>query len=338
MRDNMRLGTAIAILLACGGVARARGTCAIDTRKSPAILVEVTPKEASPFKLRIEGVAASIEPGGLETPATVRVRGALVFEAHLANGDIPARLKRAVDDLSGMVHLAQATEKLTLHANVRAKVVDAMVKLPGVELRGLVLPCDALTLDDVAPPKLSLEDAGEARFVAKGSTLHFRSGAGGKGAGIEVGVDDPGALELKRVEEQGGWMRVTTRWADGTTLHGWVKRDELAEAGMHHERISDMTPLSAGDAGGCDPLRLAANERVVAAPVAAGTQVFAARYLGPWAKVADGTKLQLRVRGKDDWVEIVSAPGIACSLHDAWIPRATAKIPAEEAPTDAHVE
>ena len=61
--------------------------------------------------------------------------------------DESARLKRGVDDLSGMVHLAPAREHLTLHANVRAKVVDAAVRLTGVELRGLVLPCDALTLD-----------------------------------------------------------------------------------------------------------------------------------------------------------------------------------------------
>jgi len=331
MRHQMRLGTAIAISLVWGGVAHARGTCAIDTKKAPPLLVEVAPKEAAPFKLRIEGVPASIEPGGTETPATVRVRGALAFEARLGNNEIPVRLKRAVEDLSGMVHLAQATEKLTLHANVRAKVVDAMVKLPGVELRGLVLPCDALTLDDVTPPKLSLEDAGEQRFVAKGSTLHFRSAPGGKGAAIEVGVDDPGALELKRIEEQGAWMRVTTRWADGTMLHGWVKKDELAEEGMHHERIADMTPLSAGDPGGCDPLRLAANERLVDAPVAAGTQVYAARYVGPWAKVVAAGKLKLRVRPKDDWIEIVGTPGIACPVHDAWIQRASAKLPPEDA-------
>lgn len=332
MRDIMRLGTAIAISLACGavgGVAHARGTCAIESKKSPPLVVEVAPKEVTPFKLRIADVPVSVEPGGLETPAVVHVRGALVFDARLGNGDIPARLKRGVDDLSGMVHLAQATEKLTLHANVRAKVIDASVKLPGVELRGLVLPCDALTLDDVAQPKLSLEDAGEARFVAKGTTLHFRSAPGGKGAAVEVGVDDPSALELKRVEEEGAWMRVTTRWADGTTLHGWVKRDELVEEGVHHERIADMVPLSAGEAPACDPPRVAANERLVAATVANGTQVFGARYLGPWAKVADGGKLQLRVRDKDDWVEIVTVPGVACPTNDAWIPRSAAKIPAD---------
>jgi hypothetical protein len=343
MRDKMRLGMAIAISVVCAGVAHARGTCVVDGKKAPPLVVEVAPREASPFKLRIEGVAVAIEPGGLATPATVRVRGALAFEGHIDNADIPARLKRGADDLTGMVHLAAATEKLALHANVRAKVVDAMVKLPGVELRGLVLPCDALTLDEVASPKLSLEDAGEERFVAKGTTLHFHSAAGGKGAAIEVGVEDPSALELKRVEEQAGWMRVTTRWADGTTLHGWVKREELAEAGAHHERIVDLSPLGQQPPSCSEPPHTAANERIVASVVAPGTQVYAARYLGPWAKVVDGGKLQVRFRPKDDWVEIVGAPGIASAtscanataINDAWIPRAAAKLPADSAtPSD----
>ena len=249
------------------------------------------PKEASPFKLRVAGHPLTIEPGGLETPATVRVRGAFAFEARLDNGEIPARLKRGVDDLSGMVHLAQATEKLTLHANVRARLVDASVKLPGVELRGLTLPCDALTLDDVPEPKPSLEDGGEARFVAKGATLHFRT-APGRGAAVEAAVEDPSALELRRVEEQGGWMRVTTRWPDGTTLTGWVKRDELVEEGMHHERVGDVLGATSGAPPACEAPRVGANERIVAAAVATGTQVFAARYLGPWAKVVDGAKLR----------------------------------------------
>ncbi len=335
----MRIVPVIAISLMCGAVAHARGTCAIAAKKAPPLLVEVTPKEATAFKLRIEGMAISIEPGGLETPATVHIKGALAFEAHVANNEIPARLKRGVDDLSGMVHLAPAREHFTLHANVRAKVVDAAVRLTGVELRGLVLPCDALTLDDVAAPSLSLDEGGDApRFVAKAATLHFHSTPGDRGAAIEVAVDDPSALELKRVEEQGGWMRVTTRWPDGTTLHGWVKREELAEEGVRHERLGDVTPPGNLGAAACDPLRVGDNEKIVAAPVTVGTQVFAARYLGPWAKVVDGAKLQVRYRAKDDWVEIVAAPGITCPLGDAWIPRAAAKLPPDAATPAARAE
>ncbi|HEY2744204.1 MAG TPA: hypothetical protein VGL86_06265 [Polyangia bacterium] len=312
----------------CGGVAQARGTCAIAAKKAPPLTVEVAPKEASPFKLRIEGMPIAVEPGGLETPATVHVKGALAFDAHLGNDAIPARTKRGTDDLSGMVHLAAAREKLTLHANVRAKLVDAAVRLTGIELRGLTLPCDALTLDDVAPPAFAPDEGSVApRFVAKSSTLHFRSAPGGRGAEIEVAVDDASALELKRIEEEGDWMRVTTRWPDGTTLHGWVKREELVEEGVRHERLGDLTAPANLAAGACEPLRVGDNEKVVAAPVTAGAQVFAARYLGPWAKVVDGSKLKIRYRAKDDWVEIVAAPGVACPLGDAWIPRTAVKLP-----------
>jgi hypothetical protein len=335
----MRLwaGFAIGLVLGAGGTAGARGTCVIEGKSVPAMVVDVAPREATPFRLRVEGLPVQVEPGGLETPATVRVKGALAFEARLSATEIPARTRRAVEDLSGMVRLAPATEKLTLHANVRARLVDADVRIGGVELHGLVLPCDALTLDDVTPPKPSLEDDGSPRFVATGKRLHLR-GQPGKGPSLEVALDDPDALELKRVEEQGGWMRVTSRWPDGTMLHGWVKRDELAAAGAHHERIGELSPVGAA---GCveAPRAAMAHERVVAAPVAPGTQVFAARYLGAWAKVVDGGKLQVRFRPKDDWVEIVGAPGIASAtgcatstaLNDAWVPRAAAKLPAERA-------
>jgi hypothetical protein len=47
--------------------------------------------------------------------------------------------------------------------------------------------------------------------------------------------------------------------------------------------------------------------------------------------VVDGSKLQVRFRPKDNWVEIVSAPGIACAINDAWIKREATKLPAEAA-------
>src|SRR5262249_54019897 len=151
--------------------------------------------------------------------------------------------------------------------------------------------------------------------------------------------EDPGALELKRVEEQAGWVRVTNRWPDGSTLAGWVKRDELKPAGPRHERIGELSPGAAPVLGGgaeCDEKpRPGANEKLATVTVATGTQIFAARYLGPWARVVDGSKLQVRYRPKDDWVEIVTVPGIAsvtrCAtnqvLDDAWIPRTAAKLP-----------
>lgn len=329
----MRSGVGIAAVLLWAGAAEARGTCVIAGKKVAPFVVEVAAHEATPFKLRLDGVAAEVAPGGTATPATVRVRGALTFDATATAIDLSVRTRRTVEALNGMVRLAPATEKLTLHANVRSKVVDADVRLGGVELRGLVLPCDALTLDEVTAPKPQLEDDGSPRLVATGKLLHFRGGPN-SGPAMEVAVDDPDALELKRLEEDGGWMRVTSRWPDGTTVAGWVRKEELTTAGAHHERIGELSPLAAACT---EAPRVGANERVVAATVATGTQVYAARYLGPWAKVADGSKLQVRFRPKDDWVEIVGAPGVASvtgcagatAINDAWIPRAAARLPAD---------
>jgi hypothetical protein len=335
----MRRGVGIAAVLLWAGAAEARGTCVIEGKKTAPIVVEVTPREASPFKLRVEGVPAAVETGGSEQPATVHVKGALVFDAHAQAADIPARTKRSVEALSGMVTLAAATEKLTVHAALRANRAEVNVRLPGVELRGVILPCDALTLDDVNEPKATLEDDGSVRVVPTGKLVHLRNAAG-KGEAMEIAVEDPSDLELKRVEEQGSWLRVTSRWPDGTMIHGWVQKSEVQAAGTHHERIGELAP----HASACTELPLmATNERIAPAKVAVGTQVFAARYLGAWAKVADGSKLTVRFRPKDDWVEIVKVPGLAsvtsCAgnttvVIDAWIPRAAAKLPADAGPTD----
>jgi hypothetical protein len=336
----MRRGVGIAAVLLWAGAAEARGTCVIEGKKTAPIVVEVAPREASPFKLRVDGLPVAVETGGLEQPATVHVKGALVFDGHAQAADIPARTKRSVESVSGMVTLAAATDKLTVHAALRANRADVNVRLPGVELRGVILPCDALTLDDVNPPKPTLEDDGSSRVVPTGKLVHLRNAAG-KGEAMEIAVEDPSDLELKRVEEQGSWLRVTSRWADGTMIHGWVPKSEVQAAGTHHERIGDLSPLASV---GCSELPLTAtNERIAPAHVAVGTQVFAARYLGAWAKVADGSKLTVRFRPKDDWVEIVKVPGLAsvtsCAgnttvVVDAWIPRAAAKLPADAAPTD----
>jgi hypothetical protein len=311
------------------------GTCTVSGRKVPAMVVTVEAKEASPFKLRVEGLAVEVATGGLEQPAVATVHAPLDFHATIAADAIPARTRRPVDALSGLVHLAAATEKLTLHAALRSSQVDVDVRLGGVELRGLVLPCDALTLDDVAEPNVQPVDGSDGeRFAAAGKVVHLRSGPGSGGA-IELVVDDGDALDLVRTETQGEWMRVTSRWADGTTLTGWARTAELVPA-RGHGLVNDLPLPAATTACAAEPTTRV-GERIVAAAVAPGTLIYAARYLGPWAKIVDGKKLKVRVRAKDDWAEIVEAPGVASvnecatatALLDAWVPRAAVQLPAE---------
>ncbi|HEX4462233.1 MAG TPA: hypothetical protein VIA18_29860, partial [Polyangia bacterium] len=227
-RTRARQALAVAAALVLPATASARGTCVVAGKKPAPLVVTVVPKGATPFKLRIEGLAASIATGGLEQPALVTVRAPLAFTATIAADAIPARTKRGVDAASGLAHLAAATEKLTLRADVRGSRVEADVRLAGVELRGLNLPCDALTLDDVPDPKPQLVDhEGGERASPAGKLLHLRATANG-GPAMIVAVDDPAALELRVTERAGEWKRVTARWADGTTIAGWAVASELA--------------------------------------------------------------------------------------------------------------
>src|SRR5262249_43231646 len=118
--------------------------------------------------------------------------------------------------------------------------------------------------------------------------------------------------------------------------------EELKPVGPLHERLGDVVAPAAATCTRAPTTRGA--ERIVTAPVEVGATVYAARYLGAWAEVVAAAGLQVRVRPKDDWVEIVTVPGVASldecpaatALLDAWIPRAAVKLLPEPAlPPDA---
>jgi hypothetical protein len=289
-------------------------------------VVTVAPKEAARFKLRVSAVPASIAPGGLGQPPTAHVKAPVVFDGTV-DGEVPARTRRQTLALNGLLRLAAATEKLTLHANVRARIVDAEVRIGGAVFRGLQLPCDALTLDAVTEPesKLPREHPDAQRFVAAGALLHVRGEPHG-GASMDVALDDPEALELRQTEANGDWIHVTTEWPDGALLVGWIKRDELKPAGMAHERLGDLTPMAANNCG----LQSHEQPQTVSVDVKPGTQIFAARYIGAWARVVDGKKLTVVLSPKDEWLRVtelvhidaVDDAGCVLPLDTAWIERA----------------
>src|SRR5262245_23323481 len=102
---KMKRVLATGAVLLTAGVASGRGTCAVEGKRVAPIVIDVAPREATAFKLRVEGVPVQVDTGGLEQPAVAHVRGALSFEGTVAAAEIPARTRRAVDALNGMVHL-----------------------------------------------------------------------------------------------------------------------------------------------------------------------------------------------------------------------------------------
>jgi hypothetical protein len=281
--------------------------------------------------VRVSGVPVTVRPRDAGMAALVEVRGPLAFEGTSAPDKIPWKTSRAVDAVSGMVHLPADTEGLVARANVHGRFIDIEAPLGDARVRWLTVPCDALTLDTVARPELEAapEESAEPWAPAK-RVVHLRAGPGA-GALTELDVgDDLDAVDLRRLESAGPWMRVSSHILDGSTLQGWVKREELRRPSTRQKQQLEG-PFVAPS--GCErKLEARAGSRVARATVADGTQVYAARYLGPWATVRAGAGLTVRLSAKDDWVELVGVPGIVSAgecpehsvvLDDAWVPRAS---------------
>ena len=338
----MRAALVLLMATATGASAKSGGRCVVEGKKIDPITVDVTPKEAAPFKLRVSGVPAAAMPQPEGQPAHVEVKGPIAFEGAAAPDKVPWKTAKELNAMSGMVHLAAATEGLTLYATAFARVVTADVQLGSVHIRGMQLPCAGLTLDPVNAPEARTlpEDTGES-YMAATQVLHFRMGAG-SGPEVQVALgDDLGALDLHKVEAQKDWLRLSSHWADGTTLVGWVKKSEVKPAPTRHEPLGEaFTPTSS-----CTrELTPRPGERVAMAKVTAGTQVFAARYVGAWGTIKSNETLKVRWLPKDDWVSIVEVPGIVsaseCPEHssvidEAWVPMKAVQLPKETKDTSA---
>jgi hypothetical protein len=336
----MTRGMLLWVLWSGAALAKGGGRCVVEGKKIDPVTLDVAPKEAAPFKVRAAAVPAAATPQPAGQPARVEVRAPLAFEGTAAPDQVPWKTAREVQAMSGMLRLPRATD-LVLYATAFARIVDAEVKLGPVHIRGFTLPCKDLTLDAVeqAPATETSGDSG-ASFVAAVKQLHFHHEAG-SGPQLEVLLgDDLTALELRRIESSGAWTRVSSHWADGTTLVGWVKREELKPAPPRHEQLGEPFLPASSCTREVPPAR--PGERVSSAKVTVGTPVHAARYVGPWATVKTADPVTVRWRPKDDWVAIVSVPGLASAgecpehslvLDDAWVTRQAVQLPSEATPS-----
>src|SRR5437763_15044796 len=121
-------------LLASVALAKSGGRCVVEGRKVDPIVVDIAPKEAAPFKLRVAGVPAAAMPEPAGQPARIEVRAPFAFDGAAPPEKVPWKTSTSVSAMSGMLHLARATE-VTLYATAFASVVDAEVKLGGVHIR-----------------------------------------------------------------------------------------------------------------------------------------------------------------------------------------------------------
>jgi hypothetical protein len=331
----MRAAWAAAALVALGGTAAAKDKlCVVEGKATDPFIVAAAAKGGPTILVQVHQIPVTVHPpGSSDEPAHVEVRGALAFEGTAAANKIPYKTKAFVDATNGMVRLAPATEGFLVRTH--NKWAEADLLLGEVRLRGLFLPCESLTLDAVAHPEPSQQrDPDEDVWVAAQKTLHLRT-APGSGPTLEVELlGDLQALDLHPTEHRGPWLRVRSRWPDGTTLTGWVNVKEVARPKARSQELGDVfVPAAACQRA---PLKPEPDVHVVEAKVAPGTAVSADR-LFQWATVRGGDTLTLRWRGNESWAEIVGAPGLVggseCPEHstvldEAWIPRSSIQLPA----------
>jgi hypothetical protein len=192
-----------------------------------------------------------------------------------------------------------------------------------VRFRGVLFPCDGLTLDAVeSPTEHTAEPHGEP-WVAKSTTLKLWANEG-TGPTMEVALAHPGDLELHRLEQNGAWWKVESRFRDGSYLTAWAKAADLTKPPAHHE-LQDLPVTRPACTRAPEATGGARIQRVT---VTAGTAVSAER-LFPWATVRGGDPIAVRFKEGERWVELVGVPGITeagdCEgstvLEEAWVPR-----------------
>jgi hypothetical protein len=333
-------GVVVLGVLITGHAAMAKDKlCAVEGQRVAPMFVDIVAKGAPPHRLRIEGVAATARLPATAGPVPVEVRGALLFNGNAPVEKLTITPRAYVESTSGMVRLAPGAQGLHLHAR-GAKWAEGDVVLGDVTLRGVILPCDQLTLDapEHSPPG-SDPDAGGEPFVSSQKILKLRAAPNG-GPQMDVVLNDPESLELHVIERGGGVARVRARWPDGSSLTGWAKTSDLKRPKGSSSSLDDLphsrppctrAPEASGGA------------RLAQATVSVDTPVSFDR-LFEWAKVRTTDALTVRYRPGERWVELVGVPGIASggaecpdhgtALDEAWVPRTAVRLP-DDAPLDA---
>jgi hypothetical protein len=320
-----------AVLIACwmsaAGVASAK-TCVIDGKSVEPLTVSVTPKGGLTLSLKVRGVEASAKIGETPGPAAVDVRGGFSFAGQAKSESLPLKWKKTVDSANGMLRLpAGSTVAFDAHAKGRWLEGDLLVE--GVRFRGVMLPCDGLTLDAVSPGS-HVPEPEEEVWHAKSKSLTLRFAAS-SGPTMELVLPDPTHVSWHRLASASGMMRLATKLGDGTYVTGWVKSGDVEEpkGTASSGELQDLPiPVATPKCGA--PPAAKPGTRIVDAAVDAGTAVLCDR-LFPWATVKTAATFKVRVADAGEFAELVGVPGVATAtecdadsaLDEAWVPRAS---------------
>jgi hypothetical protein len=315
----------------CASHAGAVKLCVVEGKSVEPMVVTVQPDGGSPMRVHVQGVAASAKLPDAPGPASVEVRGSLQFAGTIAVDKLPLKPREAVTSANAMLRLAAGTTGFDVHT--RGKWVEGDLVIVGVRFKNVVLPCAGLTLDAVtAKPEQPFEPDGEV-WVSAQPTITFRSAAG---SGPSMLVENAEGLELQRIEKSGAWMRLKSRFPDGSSLTAWAKASDVKRL----DRRRDVGELPIVPPPCTRTAQARAGEKLATVVVAPNTPVSADR-LFRWATTSGTTPLTVRYRPGEHWVELIGVPGLAggteCPEHstvldEAWLPSSAVQIPGEHSP------
>jgi hypothetical protein len=320
-----------ACLLLAAGDAAAK-TCIIESKTPEALHLVVQAKGGPELHIRVANVPVAMkltDPGWSQPPpVSVDVKGPIAFTATIAPEKIPLKPKKQIDSSNGMLRLRAGAGQFAGKV-ARNKFVEGELLLDGVRFKGVNLPCDVLTLDAVESPAVHQEPPHAEPVVAKASPLKLWAEPGGKGEPMEVAMASTNDLELQRYEKSGAYVKVGTKFRDGSRLSAWAKSDDLTAPKAHElQDLPTIPPACARAPVATGGLKLAT------ASINAGTAISADR-LFQWATARGGDSLTVRYKEGESWVEIVGVPGITAPsecegsmvLDEAWVPRSAVKFP-----------
>ncbi len=324
----------VIIALAIGARAARADTCVVRGSKVTLEKITVHPPGADAFTATIREVpAAATLPAKHGAPLTLEIGGALEFTA--TRDDVWLRLDRDMSWADGTVIAKRGARVIDAYVKGDRVIASAIIyssdvlegekKRPFQVVRGLDIPCDALTLDlvemkdddmlEAAKPKDAAtkpaDDAiahtWELRNGRSRLTLRREPKAKSTGFVLEEPNCDDGCIHVVELERKGAWIRVET-FGEGFTVRGWapaaeLKRmpDDMAFSRIYgcygdHETDEDNMVWSAGTKRD--------------GTVRSGTIVYANDATGAWGRFASTTRVRVHVQPGSSWATLLGVQGV----------------------------
>jgi hypothetical protein len=229
--------------------ARAPAKCTLEGERVNAGL-EVKPEGAPSFKLGASGVRLLAVLGPRADEIDVDVRSPIFFRAKAKK--LPYAFARGFSDVRGVARIGTDATPINVRVDAKNQVRGEINLSSEVQVRGLTLPCDALTLN---PPPKAAEAAQELEaddgemWSPRGQELSFRDGPGGAVV-ARLHVVHPDEVVLRRFADvdthhASPWVRAEYL-SGGSRLLGWVAREAITPMNHIHGHSESLDFFTGG--------------------------------------------------------------------------------------------